>query len=83
MSERQNYCTVSIKGKLMAGEHLINILLHLRCLKCSLWEIVEIKTKERMAKDGSFVFKIAPPPPLPEASTKKPSAITFASGFAF
>lgn len=46
-------------------------------------EIVEITTKERMAKDGSFVFKIAPPPPLPEASTKKPSAITFASGFAF
>lgn len=66
MSERQNYCTVSIKGKLMAGEHLINILLHLRCLKCSLWEIVEIATKERMAKDGSFVFKIAPPLPSPK-----------------
>ena len=63
----------------MAGEHLINFLLHLRCLKCSLWEIVEITTKERMAKDGSLLLPLPSPkrPPRNHQQLPLPAVLRF------
>lgn len=66
MSERQNYCTVSIKGKLMAGEHLINILLHLRCLKCSLWKSSKSQRRKEWRRTAPSSLKLLLPLPSPK-----------------